>query len=151
MLITLIVIAFNLASMASAGAWDPWETHYGEVARNILLRHDPIDLWWQAGNGGPDATAEKAFWSKPALPFWLMALSMKIFGVGTSGPADEMVQPFWPEMALRLPSLLAGLGSAALLGYVAWRQVSPRAGILTAVVLVTMLSGRSPRDKRSPI
>ncbi|MEM9460516.1 MAG: hypothetical protein AAGF11_40485 [Myxococcota bacterium] len=137
-LITLIVIAFNLASMASAGAWDPWETHYGEVARNILLRHDPIDLWWQAGNGGPDATAEKAFWSKPALPFWLMALSMKIFGVGTSGPANEMVQPLWPELAIRLPSLFAGLGSAALLGYVAWRQVSPRAGILTAVVLVTM-------------
>ncbi len=137
-LLAIIVLAINLASMASAGAWDPWETHYGEVARNILLRHDPIDLWWQAGNGGPDATTEKAFWSKPALPYWLMALSMKIFGVGTSGAPDEMVQPFWPEMAIRLPSMIAGLGSAALLGYVAWRQVSPRAGILTAIVLVTM-------------
>ncbi len=137
-LLAIIVVTINLASMASAGAWDPWETHYGEVARNILIRHDPPDLWWQAGNGGPDATTEKAFWSKPALPFWLMALSMKIFGVGTAGPPDEMVQPFWPEMAIRLPSLLAGLGSAALLGHVAWRQVSPRAGILTAIVLVTM-------------
>ena len=138
MLLAVIVLAINLASMASAGAWDPWETHYGEVARNILLRHDPIDLWWQAGNGGPDATTEKAFWSKPALPYWLMALSMKVFGIGTAGAPDEMVQPFWPEMAIRLPSMIAGLGSAALLGYVAWRQVSPRAGILTAVVLVTM-------------
>lgn len=137
-LLALVVVALNLASMASTGAWDPWETHYGEVARNILVRHDPIDLWWQGGNGGPDATAEKAFWSKPALPFWLMALSMKVMGVGTSADPAELVRPFWPEFALRLPSLLAGLGSAALLGHVAWRQVSPRAGILTALALVTM-------------
>lgn len=136
--LAVIVLVINLVTLAGAGAWDPWETHYGEVARNILVRHDPIDLWWQAGNGGPDATAEKTFWSKPALPFWLMALSMKIFGVGTSADPTEMVRPFWPEFAIRLPSLCAGLGSAALLGFVAWRQVSPRAGILTALALVTM-------------
>lgn len=137
-LLAIVVVAINLASMASTGAWDPWETHYGEVARNILVRHDPIDLWWQAGNGGPDADTEKMFWSKPALPFWLMALSMKIMGVGTSADPAELVRPFWPEFALRLPSMCAGLGSAALLGHVAWRQVSPRAGVLTAMALVTM-------------
>ncbi|MEX1368118.1 MAG: hypothetical protein AB1Z98_33625, partial [Nannocystaceae bacterium] len=136
--LAIVVVAINLVSMGSAGAWDPWETHYGEVARQILVRHDPIDLWWEAGNGGPDATAEKTFWSKPALPFWLMALSMKIFGVGTSADPTELVQPWWPELALRMPSMLAGMASAALLGFVAWRQVSPRAGILTALVLVTM-------------
>lgn len=137
-MLTLIVLAINLASMGTSGAWDPWETHYGEVARQILVRHDPIDLWWQAGNGGPSATAEKAFWSKPALPFWLMALSMKIFGVGTSADPAELVQPWWPEFAIRLPSMISGLGSAALLGWVAWRRVSPRAGLVTAMVLVTM-------------
>jgi len=137
-LLAIVVVAINLASMASTGAWDPWETHYGEVARNILVRHDPIDLWWQAGNGGPDAEAEKTFWSKPALPYWLMALSMKIFGVGTASDPAELVRPFWPEFALRLPSMIAGLGSALLLGHVAWRLVSPRAGVLTAVVLATM-------------
>ena len=26
--------------------WDPWETHYGEVAREILARDDWISLWW---------------------------------------------------------------------------------------------------------
>jgi 4-amino-4-deoxy-L-arabinose transferase-like glycosyltransferase len=137
-LLAIVVVAINLASMASTGAWDPWETHYGEVARNILVRHDPIDLWWQAGNAGPDADAEKTFWSKPALPYWLMALSMKVLGVGTGSDPAELVRPFWPEFAIRLPSMLAGLGSALLLGHVAWRQVSPRAGVLTAVVLVTM-------------
>ncbi|MCA9653926.1 MAG: hypothetical protein H6712_27590 [Myxococcales bacterium] len=136
--LAVVVLAIDLATLSMAGAWDPWETHYGGVARNILVRHDPVDLWWQAGNGGPDATSETTFWSKPALPFWLMALSMKIMGVGVSGDPAEMVRPFWPEFAIRLPSLIAGLGSAALLGAVAWRQVSPRAGILTALVLVTM-------------
>ncbi|MCH9688771.1 MAG: hypothetical protein K0V04_45485 [Deltaproteobacteria bacterium] len=138
LLLALIVLAINLASMGTTGAWDPWETHYGEVARQIVVRHDPIDLWWHAGNGGPDATTETTFWSKPVLPFWLMALSMKVFGVGAGPDPAELVQPFWPEFALRLPSMIAGLGSAALLGFVAWRQVSPRAGIVTAVVLVTM-------------
>lgn len=138
LVLAVVVVAINLASMASTGAWDPWETHYGEVARNILVRHDPIDLWWQAGNGGPDADTEKTFWSKPALPFWLMALGMKVVGVGTSNDPAELVRPFWPEFAIRLPSMIAGLCSALLLGHVAWRRVSPRAGILTAVALVTM-------------
>ena len=26
--------------------WDPWETHYGEVARGILARDDWVSLWW---------------------------------------------------------------------------------------------------------
>ncbi len=26
--------------------WDPWETHYGEVAREILAQDDWICLWW---------------------------------------------------------------------------------------------------------
>ena len=132
-----MVVVYSLA-MSASGAWDPWETHYGEVARNIVLRSDPLDLWWQAGNGGPHATAERSFASKPALPFWCMALSMKIFGVGTGADPAELVQPFWPEFAIRLPSMIVGLGSAALLGMVAWRLASPRAGILTGLVLCTM-------------
>src|SRR5690606_34229872 len=95
-------------------------------------------LWWQAGNGGPDGATEKSFASKPALPFWLMALSMRILGVGTNPDPAEMVQPLWPELAIRLPSLLAGLSAAAFLGYVLWRLWSPRAGVVAALVLSTM-------------
>ncbi|MCA9718921.1 MAG: hypothetical protein KC468_29910, partial [Myxococcales bacterium] len=125
------------------------ETHYGEVARQILARQDPLDLWWRPGYG-PDGNYENTFWSKPALPFWLMALCMKVFGVG-AGAADEMVRSPWPELAIRLPSMLAALTSAVFLGYVVWRlcarpsararapvNVRARAaGILTAVVLST--------------
>jgi 4-amino-4-deoxy-L-arabinose transferase-like glycosyltransferase len=134
----LAIVIIYMASMAAAGPWDPWETHYGEVARQILRRRDPMDLWWQAGTAGPDALLEKSFASKPALPFWAMALSMKVFGVGTGADPAEMVQPLWPELAIRLPSVLAGLSSAMLLGYVAWRLVSPRCGVLAGVVLCTM-------------
>lgn len=133
-----MILAINFASMGAAGPWDPWETHYGEVARQMLVRHDPVDLYWQGGNGGPDGNYENTFWSKPALPFWLMALSMKIFGVGTSADPAEMVQGFWPELAIRLPSMLAGMTTCVFLGWVLWQLVSPRAGVLAAIVLATM-------------
>ena len=149
-LATLLIVALNTTTIALCGPWDPWETHYGEVARQILVRDDPLDLWWRPGYG-PDGNAENTFWSKPALPFWLMALSMAIFGVGTRPAADELVRSPLPELALRLPSLLAGLLCAAFLGYVVWRLLrddsaaasrgpssAARAGIFTAVVLSTM-------------
>lgn len=149
-LAAVLLVAINTATLAACGPWDPWETHYGEVARQILVRDDPLDLWWRPGEG-PDGNAENLFWSKPALPFWLMALSMAIFGVGTRPAIDEMVRSPLPELALRLPSMLAGMSCAMFLGYVVWRLLrvetptasrgpSPaaRAGILTAVVLATM-------------
>jgi len=148
--VAVLLVVLNVATIAACGAWDPWETHYGEVARQILVRDDPLDLWWRPGHG-PDGNAENTFWSKPALPFWLMALSMAALGVGSRPEVDEMVRGVLPELALRLPSMLAGLSCAAFLGYVVWRLLrdeggaatrgpshAARAGIFTAVVLATM-------------
>src|SRR5947207_1086817 len=59
------------------GLWDPWETHYGEVARQMVERNDWISLWWP---GSPQDGV--TFWSKPVLTFWLMGLSLKLFGLG---------------------------------------------------------------------
>ena len=137
-LLAASIIAIDLVTIAAAGPWDPWETHYGEVARQILVRGDPMDLWWQPGNGGPSGAAEKSFASKPPLAFWLMALSMKVFGVGMSADPSEMVRSPLPELAIRLPSMLAGWAGAAGLGFVAWRLASPRAGVITGAVLATM-------------
>lgn len=149
-LAALVIVAIDVATIAACGPWDPWETHYGEVARQILVRHDPLDLWWRPGYG-PDGNAENTFWSKPALPFWLMALSMGLLGVGSRPEVDEMVRSPWPEVAIRLPSLLAGTLCAVFLGYVVWRLLrdeqgprgrgpdfAARAGIFTGVVLATM-------------
>lgn len=135
-LLALTVIAIYSASIAACGPWDPWETHYGEVARNIVARGDPMDLWWRPGYG-PQGKREGVFASKHALPFWCMALSFKLFGIGT-GPADEMVRGPLPEIALRLPSMLVGLGSIGLIGWCLTRLVHWRAGLLTAAVLATM-------------
>ncbi|HEY8379647.1 MAG TPA: hypothetical protein VIK91_24310 [Nannocystis sp.] len=146
-LAALAVVALSLWSIGDCGPWDPWETHYGEVARQILVRSDPLDLWWRPGTG-PDGNAENTFWSKPALPFWLMALSMKLLGVGVGPAPDEMVRAPWPELAIRLPSLLAGLGSALFLGWSLARllaaarpadpRVPARAGLYAALALCTM-------------
>ncbi|MBL9101754.1 MAG: hypothetical protein JNL82_12400 [Myxococcales bacterium] len=149
-LAALAVVVIDAATIAACGPWDPWETHYGEVARQILVRHDPLDLWWKPGYG-PDGNAENTFWSKPALPFWLMALSMGMLGVGSRPELDEMVRSPWPEVAIRLPSLLAGTLCAVFLGYVVWRLLrdpqaprgrgpdrAARAGIFTGLVLATM-------------
>lgn len=146
-LAAVAVVALSAWSIAACGPWDPWETHYGEVARQILLRHDPLDLWWKPGLG-PDGNAENTFWSKPALPFWLMALSMKLLGVGVGAAPDEMVRAPWPELAIRLPSMLTGLACAVFLGWTcarllaAARPADPgqpaRAGLYTALALVTM-------------
>jgi len=132
------IVPLYLGGILASGPWDPWETHYGEVARQMVVRSDPLDLWWQPGNGGPEGGLEKSFASKPALPFWLMALSLRVFGVGTNPAADEMVRSAWVPIALRLPSMLAGFAAVVVLGVVVWRLASPRAGVLSAIVLATM-------------
>jgi len=136
-LLAIVVITIYSWSLGQCGPWDPWETHYGEVARNIIARDDPMDLWWRPGYG-PDGKREGVFASKHALPFWAMALSFKVFGVGNGQAANEMVRGYLPELALRLPSMIMGLGSAALLAWVVARLVHWRAGLLAALVLVTM-------------
>ena len=149
-LLSVLVVVVYVATIGASGPWDPWETHYGEVARQILVRNDPLDLWWRPGLG-PDGNTENTFWSKPALPFWAMAASMAVFGVGTQPAADEMVRGWLPELALRLPSLLAGLLCAVFLGYVVHRLLRPqgpgqpgqasdatRAAVCTSLILVTM-------------
>jgi 4-amino-4-deoxy-L-arabinose transferase-like glycosyltransferase len=135
-LLAATIIAIYSVSIGACGPWDPWETHYGEVARNIVERGDPMDLWWRPGYG-PNGKREGVFASKHALPFWCMALSFKLFGVGV-GAADEMVRSPIPEIALRLPSMIVGLGTVALIGWCVARLANWRAGLLTAAVLATM-------------
>jgi 4-amino-4-deoxy-L-arabinose transferase-like glycosyltransferase len=137
-LVALAVVIVDLVTIGMSGAWDPWETHYGEVARQMIVRHDPLDLWWQPGNAGPDAESEKYFASKPVLTFWLEALSLKVFGFGLSNDPMEMMRSPWIELALRLPSMLAGYLAAITLGFTAWRLASPRAGVLAGAIVATM-------------
>jgi 4-amino-4-deoxy-L-arabinose transferase-like glycosyltransferase len=111
---------------------DPWETHYGEVAREMLARDDWISTWW---------AQENWFWSKPVLDFWLQALSFSAFGVRFM--PDEMLSSVavglvpHPEWAARLPVFALMLPAV----YLAYRAVAQRfgerAGFLGALVLST--------------
>ena len=125
-------------SIPWCGAWDPWETHYGEVARNIVVRSDPLDLWWTPSRWGPDRRYESLFSTKHVLPFWLMAASLELFQVGASRDPTELAFSPVAELALRLPSMIAGFATIGVVLYVVKRCVSMRAGVLCAFVLATM-------------
>jgi len=118
--------------MGSYSLWDPWETHYGEVAREILARDDWISLWW-AQDGW--------FWSKPILDFWIQAIFMATLGVHYE--PDQMLRGIGgaeahPEWVVRAPIFLL----TVLAMYVLYKGVAKvfgrRAGLLGGLILATM-------------
>jgi 4-amino-4-deoxy-L-arabinose transferase-like glycosyltransferase len=90
--------------------WD--EGIYAQVGRSVLA-DGPLRLSW---NGDP-------YHRKPPLLFWSIAASYGVFGVN--------------EAAARLPSALAGIGTAAVVAAV----VARRAGIWAALGSVLCLLG----------
>ena len=123
--VMLAICALYLPLLGATSLWDPWETHYSEVAREILARNDWISLWW---------AQDKWFWSKPALLFWMEALSMGFFGVDFMPDAN----PANPEWAVRLPSVAMALAALAVIYLTVRRYFGPRAGALATLVIATM-------------
>ena len=80
LLVVLIGLLLYIPFAGTYGLWDPWETHYSEVARQMTKRGDFISLWWP---GSP--RDQEVFWSKPVLTFWLMSIGMHIVGIGLPG------------------------------------------------------------------
>jgi 4-amino-4-deoxy-L-arabinose transferase-like glycosyltransferase len=115
------------------GMWDPWETHYGEIARQMAQRNDWLSLWWP---GSPQDRVE--VFHKPVMHFWLMALSMKLFGLEWGHPApDQMVASWRAEWAARLPGIFLSIAAILAVWHVTTRLAGRRAGILAAIVLAT--------------
>ena len=131
-LIVLTTLLY-LPLLGSHSLSDPWETHYGEVSREMLARNDWISTWW---------AQEGWFWSKPVLDFWIQALGMATFGVHYK--ADAMLSAAsegrvpWPEWAVRLPVFLLTITAVYLLYKAVGKMFGRRAGLLGGVVLVTM-------------
>lgn len=73
---TLVAVLFAslvfIPYLGSVGLWDPWETHYGEVAREMVQRNDYVHPYWESA----------WFFSKPAFTMWMMATGMQAAGVG---------------------------------------------------------------------
>ncbi|TFH28717.1 MAG: phospholipid carrier-dependent glycosyltransferase, partial [Myxococcales bacterium] len=125
LLVMIAICAIYLPLLGTTSLWDPWETHYGEVAREILARNDWISLWWAQDNW---------FWSKPVLLFWMEALSMGFFGVDFMPDAN----PANPEWALRLPTVAMTLAALALIYTTTRRYFGRRAAALATLVTATM-------------
>ncbi len=129
----LLVVLLYLPMLGSYSLSDPWETHYGEVSRELLARDDWISTWW-AQDGW--------FYSKPVLDFWIQALSFSLLGVRYM--PDKMMSAAGhghfpqPEWANRMPIfILTLLGVYALYKAVA-KVFGRRAGFLAGVALTSM-------------
>ncbi|MCA1663494.1 MAG: glycosyltransferase family 39 protein, partial [Myxococcales bacterium] len=122
-----------LPRAGSYGLWDPWETHYGEIARQMAARGDVITPWWP---GSPVDRPE--VFHKPVLHFWLMAASMRLAGLESrDARPSEMVDSWRVEWAARVPNILLSMAAIAVLWWAVARLASRRAAWLTALVLAT--------------
>lgn len=131
--LVVLTTVLYLPLLGSYSLSDPWETHYGEVAREMLSRDDWISLWW---------AQEGWFWSKPILDFWIQGVFFSALGVRYM--PDQMLAAAahgrfpQPEWAARVGVfLLTVLGVYFLYKGVA-KACGRRAGLLGGIVLTTM-------------
>ncbi len=111
----LLAGAVFLPGLGSVGLVDPWEPHYAEVSRQMLLRGDWVHPWWR----------EAGFFSKPPLLLWGGAAGLAVAGEGAA------------EWGLRLPGALLAVMGVAVSAAAVERLASRRAGLLAAVALAT--------------
>ncbi len=103
-----------LPALGRDGLWDPWESHYAEVARRIVVDNDWIVLRWH----------EENFYSKPVFLFWIVALSIKALGVS--------------DLAVRLPVALFAIGGVVGVYHYVRLNFGRTEGLVAAACLATM-------------
>ena len=91
----LLASAVLLPYLGAVGLWDPWEVHYGEVAREMIQRNDYVHPFWE----------NAWFFSKPAFTMWMQALGLQAAEIGS-------------VLALLLAAILGGLGFSLYQGKV---------------------------------
>jgi 4-amino-4-deoxy-L-arabinose transferase-like glycosyltransferase len=109
--------------LGATGFWDPWEPHYGEVAREMISRGDYIHPWWESA----------WFFSKPALDLWLMAAGMLAAGTNEAGRWTGI----YTEWCVRFPYAAITAVGALLLFVAANRLLSRRAAVLGTLAILT--------------
>jgi 4-amino-4-deoxy-L-arabinose transferase-like glycosyltransferase len=109
--------------LGATGFWDPWEPHYGEVAREMIARGDYLHPWWESS----------WFFSKPALDLWLMAVGMLV--AGTNGP--ERWIGIYTEWCVRMPFAILTAVGAILVFVMANRLLSRRSAVIGTVAMLT--------------
>jgi len=121
----------TLPLLGAFGLTDPWETHYGEVAREMVARQDPLSPFW---------AHEGFFRTKPVFDFWIQAMAFKAAAV-RCGSGEMLVGLFGrvarPEWAVRYPIFVMALAGNVTLGHGVARTFGKRAGFFAALVLAT--------------
>ena len=130
--LVLLNVLLYVPLLGSYSLSDPWEVHYGEVAREMLARDDWLSLWW-AQDGW--------FWSKPVLDFWLQGVSFSLTGVHFMpdqmlAAASSGLSPA-PEWPARLPVFLLTVVATYLLYKAVAKAFGGRAGFVSGLVLTT--------------
>ncbi len=129
----LALVAVVSLAVLVPGLWrysllDPWETHYGEVARMMLQEHDLVHTQWPQDNEG--------FRSKPVLMFWMMAAGLTAVDVADDGGySGELTRDGRTMLGLRLPFVLAAVCGLVLLWWMLARLVSRRLAWLALLVI----------------
>src|SRR6186713_242440 len=101
-----LFLALYIPFLGNYGLWDPWETHYAEVARRMLEDQDWVRLKWE----------NESFRSKPVLTFWMVGAGFKLLGIADEGGySGEMVSSSAVEWAVRLPFALWGVFGLSIL------------------------------------
>ncbi len=122
--------------LGAVGLWDPWEPHYAEVARQMIVRDDYVYPYWESAY----------FFSKPVLLMWMFAAAMNLLGVhgrflpkgsDPSAPTPSGVS-IHAEWALRLPVALLAILACVFVYLAVSRLASRRAGLFAAAALATM-------------
>jgi 4-amino-4-deoxy-L-arabinose transferase-like glycosyltransferase len=135
-LVALIALAVLAPGITRYSLVDPWETHYGEVARVMRLRHDLVHLDWPGTNASADP--DEGFRSKPVLTFWLMAAGMAVTDVASNGGySGELVSSSRTMAAIRLPMIGCAVIGLVLVWWMLARLVSRRVAWLSVLVIGT--------------
>src|SRR5688572_1536089 len=120
----LLAAAIFLPYLGAVGLWDPWETHYGEVARQMVVRGDLVHPYWERG----------WFFSKPPLTMWLSVPALWL----TGADALDGVLSRYTEWGMRLPFALLAILAVTGLAYAVTRLASRVAGLVAGLSLATM-------------
>lgn len=114
-----------LPFLGSVGLFDPWETHYAEVAREMIARRDYVYPYW----------SNAYFFSKPVLTPWLVALGLTLTGAEPADPT--MPLGAWVEWGVRLPFALLAIAGLVGVYRLGAALADRRTGLLAAFILGT--------------
>jgi 4-amino-4-deoxy-L-arabinose transferase-like glycosyltransferase len=127
----LIVVAIGAAllflpMLGAVGLWDPWESQFAEVGRQMMVRHDWVQPWWE----------KTWFYSKPPLTMWLTNIGLWLSGAGATVPNQEM--GIWADWGVRTPIALLAIVAICFVYLAAKRLFGQRVGLISALAAATM-------------